>query len=399
METIETELKRERLWNKGYLKAMSANFMLYFSFMLLTPLLPVYLSDRFNADKDTIGLVLSGYVLATLLIRPFSGYIVDSFPRKKVLLLFYSAFVLLCAGYLVAGTLVAFAIVRTLHGFPFGATTVSNSTVAIDVLPSSRRTEGIGFYGLSGNIAVATAPSVALFIYGLWANFDFLFLLALAASLIGLGIASTLHLRPRPLTGGRPRMSFDRFVLKEGFTEGASIICFSFSYGIVSTYIAIYGQQELGIVSGTGVFFLLFSTGLILSRIVGNRTLRKGLITQNASLGIIVSLTGYLIFASIHNLWGYYGAALIIGLGNGHMYPAFQNIFINLAHSDRRGTANSTLLVSWDSGLGLGTLLGGIIAQHQGFHAAFWWAWAVNGLGALIYFARGRRHYLAHRVR
>lgn len=399
MESLETELKRERLWNKGYLKAMSANFMLYFSFMLLTPLLPVYLSDRFHTDKDTIGLVLSGYVLATLLIRPFSGYIVDSFSRKKVLLLFYSAFVLLCAGYLVAGTLVAFAVVRTLHGFPFGATTVSNSTVAIDVLPSSRRTEGIGFYGLSGNIAVATAPSVALFIYGLWANFDFLFLLALVASLIGLGIASTLQLKPRPLTGGRPRMSFDRFVLKEGFTEGASIVCFSFSYGIVSTYIAIYGQQELGIVSGTGMFFLLFSTGLILSRIRGSRSLRRGLITHNASLGIIVSLIGYLVFASIHNLWGYYGAALIIGLGNGHMYPAFQNIFINLAHSDRRGTANSTLLVAWDSGLGLGTLLGGVIAQHLGFHAAFWWAWAINALGALIYFACGRRHYLAHRVR
>ena len=118
--------------------------MLYFSFMVLTPLLPLYLSEAFGADKDTIGLVLSGYAVTALLIRPFSGYFVDSFPRKTVLLLFYGLFALLFGGYLIAGSLLLFGVVRTLHGAPMGAATVANSTVAIDVLPSSRRAEGIG---------------------------------------------------------------------------------------------------------------------------------------------------------------------------------------------------------------------------------------------------------------
>ena len=94
-----------------------------------------------------IGLVLSGYTITALLIRPFSGFLVDSFPRKKVLLISLFLYFLLFGGYLLAGTLVLFAIVRTMHGGPFGASTVANSTVAIDVLPSSRRNEGIGFYG------------------------------------------------------------------------------------------------------------------------------------------------------------------------------------------------------------------------------------------------------------
>ena len=45
----------ERLWNGNYLKVWTANFMIFFSFMLLAPLLPLYLSDTYQASKDTIG--------------------------------------------------------------------------------------------------------------------------------------------------------------------------------------------------------------------------------------------------------------------------------------------------------------------------------------------------------
>ena len=152
----------DRLWNSNYLKAWSANFMLYFSFMVVTPLFPLYLSEVFGATKDETGMVLSGYALTALLIRPFSGFFVDSFPRKVVLLVCYGLFAIFFGGYLIAGSLLFFCILRTLHGAPMGATTVANSTVAIDVLPSSRRAEGIGYYGLSNNLGTAIAPTVGM---------------------------------------------------------------------------------------------------------------------------------------------------------------------------------------------------------------------------------------------
>ena len=76
-----------------------------------------------------------------------------------------------------------FAIVRTLHGIPFGATTVVNSTAAIDVLPSERRNEGIGYYGLSNNLAMAIAPSIGIYIYHATGNFMILFWLSLVLAL------------------------------------------------------------------------------------------------------------------------------------------------------------------------------------------------------------------------
>ncbi len=388
----------EKLWNGNYLRVWGANFLLYFSFMLLTPLFPLYLSETFDADKQMIGIVLAGYTLTALLIRPFSGYLVDSFPRKKVLLASFFLFFLLFIGYPLSATLLLFAIIRTLHGAPFGAATVANSTVAIDVLPSSRRAEGIGYYGLSNNLATAISPTIALLIYGATGSYNLLFLFAIAVSGLAFYCNYTLKLKERPLTA-QPPLSFDRFVLLKAWRQGLCMACFSFSYGVISTYIAIYGKEELGITEGTGLFFMLLSIGLILSRLTGSRTLRQGKIIHNASIGVLVSLMGYLSFTTLHNPWGYYGAALIIGLGNGHMFPAFQTMFLNLASNEQRGTANSTLYVSWDTGMGLGVLIGGMIAEHWGYHSAFWVMWAANAFGVLFYFLSAKGHFKANRLR
>ena len=395
----DTSEQKPKLWNSNYLRVWVANFMIFFSFMLLTPLLPSYLSETFGADKQTIGIVLSGYTLTALMIRSLSGFLVDSFPRRIVLMVSYFIFALCFAGYLVAGSLLAFAIVRTMHGAPFGATTVSNSTVAIDVLHPERRAEGIGYYGLSNNIATAISPTVALLLFDRWGSYDMLFWAALITALIGLWSTSTVKMRSREIKRDKRPLSLDRFILLKGWREGAAMICYSFSYGVLATYIAIYGKEELGIKGGTGLFFMLLAIGLILSRLVGSRTLRQGKVTQNATIGTAISLFGYLLFAAVHNLWGYYGAALIIGLGNGHMFPAFQTMFINLADNSQRGTANSTLLVSWDIGVGLGILVGGIVSQHAGYSAAFWTAWGVNLVGVVIYNLFVRRHFLANKLR
>ena len=388
-----------RLWNSNYVKVWLANFMIFFSFMLLTPLLPIYLHDFFAADNDTIGLVLFGYAVMALVSRLFSGYIVDTFPRKQVLLLCFVLFTLFFVGYIAAGSLLLFAVVRTLHGAPFGATTVSNSTVAIDVLPSQHRTEGIGYYGLSNNIASAISPSVAIWIYSATHDFQLLFWIAMFVALGGLLIDATVHLKPRPTVKDKQPISLDRFFLLKGLRAALTMVCFAFSYGVLSTYVAIYGKECLAIEGGSGTFFLLLSIGLILSRLQGSKALRQGRITYNASLGVSISLCGYLLFAALPNEIGYYGAALVIGLGNGHMYPAYQNMFINLAPNSKRGTANSSILVSWDIGVGLGILAGGFLSKHFGYSAAFWCAWAVNLLGVAGYWLAVKNHYLRNRLR
>ena len=131
----------EKLWNRNYIKVMTANFMLFFAFYILTPLLPLYMSERFGTSKSMIGIVLSGYTVAALIIRPFSGTSLTVFSRKKVLMIcmLSSLFFLWLFGQ--RGL---FNVRDSSYSArcSFGAVTVANSTVAIDVLPANRRNEG-----------------------------------------------------------------------------------------------------------------------------------------------------------------------------------------------------------------------------------------------------------------
>ena len=389
-------MEEQRLWNRNYNKVMVTNFCLYFAFYITMPLLPLYLSEHFGATKDTIGAVLAGYTITALLVRPFSGYVVDSFNRKKVLLLCLAANCLFMGSYLIAGSLFLFTVFRTLHGGPFGACTVANSTVAIDVLHPSRRNEGIGFYGLSNNIATAIAPSIGIFIYQQTQCFEWLFWIALVISLTGLIADSLVEIPLKEIVKNKEKISLDRFFLTNGWLIGVNVVLVGFCYGVISNYLAIYGKEMLGITNGTGTFFLILSSGLIASRLIGNRTLKKGLIARNCGLGLMLSSIGYGTFVFVQNPIGYYGSALLIGLGNGHLWPAFQNMMIGVAHHNERGTANSTLLTSWDLGIGFGVLSGGFIAEHIGYHHAFLVMFLMHCLATLLFYT-GTKNFFEKR--
>lgn len=394
---METALN-EKLWNKEYIKVMAANFTLFFAFYILTPLLPIYLSEHFGATKDVIGMTLSGYVVAALLFRPFSGYIVDSFNRKKVLVFFMTLSFAFYGLYLLAGTLLLFTMVRTLHGGPFGASTVANSTVAIDVLPSSRRNEGIGYYGLSNNIATAIAPSVGIAVYKWSDNFNLLFLIALLFALMSVVISASVKIPRRQVLADKKKLSLDRFFLLRGWFIGVNMVFFALCYGVLSNYLAIYAKETLGITSGSGTFFMLLSLGLILSRLQGGKSLREGKLTRHAGIGILISTVGYTIFVISRHPVCFYATAILVGLGNGHMWPAFQNMIISVAHHNERGTANSTLLTSWDLGMGLGIVLGGVISEYFGYSAAFWTVVGVHVAGCLMYFTVTRKLFVSRRI-
>ena len=64
-----------------------------FSFFILVPTLPLYLKDTFGISQALIGVVLSCYVIAVLCVRPLTGFVADTFPRKSVYIIAYAAFV------------------------------------------------------------------------------------------------------------------------------------------------------------------------------------------------------------------------------------------------------------------------------------------------------------------
>ena len=383
--------------------------MIFFSFMLVMPLLPLYMTEEFGAGKHTIGVVLSGYTVTALFARLFSGYIVDTFNRMTVLLVSYGLFACFFLGYLIGGSMILFAIVRTLHGAPFGTTTVANSTMAIDVLPSVRRAEGIGYYGLANNLGTAISPTIGLFLYEAVGNFKVIFLLSFLMAASGFLINTTVKYKKTTLksleslkssepTTQRGLMRLDRFFLVKGWSVGVMLAALAFPYGIISTYIAIYAKEQLDLAKGAGLYFLVLSVCLMLSRLTGGKSLRQGKVVHNAMAGMCISVVGYLCFAVFHNFFGVFANAILLGLGNGHMMPAIQNMFVNLAPNNRRGTANASFLTSWDLGIGLGVLVGGVTVEMYDYFAAFWVAFVMNALGVLFFVAYVKSDYIMKRL-
>ncbi|MDR2359355.1 MAG: MFS transporter [Prevotellaceae bacterium] len=382
---------KERLVTYNYCFILAANFLLYFGFYLLLPVLPFYLAEIFHAGKTAIGIILACYTLAALTIRPFSGFLLDTFARKPLYLFAFFIFTAVFAGYIWAGTLTFFIFLRVLHGFSFGAVSVAGNTIVIDIMPSSRRGEGLGYYGLANNIAMAVGPMTGLFLHEHY-SFDTVFACALASCLLGFAMAIIVRTPLKPQVKKIP-LSLDRFILIKGLPLGVVLVLLSIPYGMTSAYIAMYGQA-IGITGGTGLFFTMMAVGTAFSRIFAGRQVDKGKVTQVITFGLYTVCACFFGLASCARLmawnstagsFAFFGLALFFGLGFGSMFPAFNTMFINLAPHNQRGTATSTYLTSWDVGIGLGLTAGGYIAEVYSFQDAYFFGGCLVLLSILLF--------------
>lgn len=383
---------KDKLVTSSYCFILAANFLLYFGFWLLIPVLPFYLSEVFSAGNSTIGIILSCYTVAALCIRPFSGYFLDSFARKPLYLMAYFIFMTMFAGYIIAGSLTLFIMFRIIQGVSFGMVTVGGNTVVIDIMPSSRRGEGLGYYGLSNNIAMAVGPMSGLFLHDAGMSFTTIFCCSLGSCMAGFVCASLVKTPYKPPVRREP-ISLDRFILLKGIPAGISLLLLSIPYGMTTNYVAMYAKQ-IGINATTGFFFTFMAIGMAISRIFSGKIVDRGKITQVISAGLyLVVFSFFLLSACVYLIsWNnmvctivFFSVALLLGVGFGIMFPAYNTLFVNLAPNSQRGTATSTYLTSWDVGIGIGMLTGGYIAEVSTFDKAYLFG-ACLTIVSMIYF-------------
>ena len=397
---------KDKLVTSSYCFILAANFLLYFGFWLLIPVLPFYLSEVFSAGNSTIGIILSCYTVAALCIRPFSGYFLDSFARKPLYLMAYFIFMTMFAGYIIAGSLTLFIMFRIIQGVSFGMVTVGGNTVVIDIMPSSRRGEGLGYYGLSNNIAMAVGPMSGLFLHDAGMSFTTIFCCSLGSCMAGFVCASLVKTPYKPPVRREP-ISLDRFILLKGIPAGISLLLLSIPYGMTTNYVAMYAKQ-IGINATTGFFFTFMAIGMAISRIFSGKIVDRGKITQVISAGLyLVVFRFFLLSACVYLIsWNnmvctivFFSVALLLGVGFGIMFPAYNTLFVNLAPNSQRGTATSTYLTSWDVGIGIGMLTGGYIAEVSTFDKAYLFGACLTIVSTLYFNGKVAPNYHKNKLR
>jgi MFS family permease len=395
-----------RLFTTNYLCICCTNFLLHFSFYLILPIIPFYMMEQFDADNALIGIVLSCFTLTALLIRPFSGFFLDLAARKPQYLLAYLGIIGVYLGYMFAATIGFLIVVRLAHGLFLGTATTAGGTLVIDIMPSERRGEGLGYFGMMNNLAMATGPMVGMFLHNTYpSDYSIIFGVSVVSCAVGWVVATFIKAPPKPKSIKAP-LSLDRFILLKGLWGSASLLLTAVPYAMVTSFVAVYARQ-LHIEGSSALFFVFFAAGLIASRLFAGKQIDRGQLTKMIAIGtfgtsaafLLLGITAHLPVSGLSVSVYFYLTAVLTGMSYGMIFPAYNTFFVNLAANNQRGTASSTYMTSWDVGIGIGLLLGGQMSNIIGLSHVYMIGAAVCLLSFGIFTAFTAPYYHRHKLR
>lgn len=382
-------MTREPLFTKRFFTMCAFSFTVFVSAFQLLPTAPFRIL-ALGGSEAVAGLFLGFLTFASAAAAPMSGSLADRLGKTRVLIASSLVLAALATAYAFVTRyelLLAGAIVQGV--FWSGLLSASSAYMA-DFIPASRRAEGIGYWGLSTNLAIAVAPKIGFSIYRHgWAP---LCLTAAALNLVMAGIAWRLPEAPRhaPASDGR-----DGLVEWSVLVVAGTLFLYSFGYGGITSFVALYADRS-GI-APKEIFFTTFAvtvvairpfSGPLTDRLGGRRVLIP-------SLAIIA--IGLVLLATIATTRGWMVASgVVFAIGFGTAYPAFVAHVLSRVEPRRRGAAFGSVLAAFDMGVGTGSVAVGAIVEHAGFEAAYLVAAALAAV-ALPYFLWTETRSLAQR--
>ncbi|MCF3944347.1 MFS transporter [Oceanobacillus alkalisoli] len=387
--------KREKLWTKDFIMVSTTNFLLFVSFYILMVTLAMYSIEQFNVSGSIAGLASSIFVLGAVLVRPVAGNLIATVGRKKLLIFGLALFLVMALVYFPVNTIGWMLLIRFVHGFAFGITTTATGTIAVDVIPPSRRGEGLGYFATSNNFAMAIGPFVGLITLQ-YLSQDMIFVITTGMSIIALVTALFMNVPEIESKYLEKEKRQKRFKLSDYF-EGSAlpISIFMLIVGVANSsilsFISTYAV-EINLVDAASFFFVMYAVFLLLSRPVTGRMYdEKG---ENSVMYPSIALfgIGLVILSQASNGIFLLIAGAIIGVGFGTLQSSAQTIAVSTVPHQRVGLATATFFTFYDLGMGIGPFLLGYLIRVTGFRGLYL-AMSVIAFLALpiYYFLHGRK--------
>lgn len=379
-------VQKERLWSKYFIILFGAGLFSGFCLQCYNSVKAIYITDVGGATSFVGILSIVGLVCTTLM-RLLSGRMSDAMSKRKVVLIGLAIYAvsMLCHGFFPnLKLLILFQILQSV-GYSMSATALS--VLVVDVLPKSRMSEGLGYFGLSNSLSSALGPTVALAIMK-GAGFEILFV-SLAAYLVLSGVfvalcryekdPEMLRIRKQELENQEPAKEEAeetaapqyKGILK--FIEPSAIPCtivsalYCLPMGFTIQYLTLYAT-EMGIES-VGLFFTFSAVMMVVARLFFGRVADKyGTITVIAPAIILYAAAFVLILiapgAPAFVIWA---AGALYGLAGGMLNPVLNAIVIRQVPHHRRGAASGTFMLSFDIGIAGGGAIWGFTIQYLGY--------------------------------
>jgi MFS family permease len=365
-------------------------FTVFLSLFQLLPTAPFRIIDL-GGGTGIAGLFLGMLTYASALSAPVTGALADRIGKRRMLLITSLAIACFSVAYALSRTYWVPLVLVFFHGLFWSGLLSASSAYMTEVIPESRRAEGIGYWGMSTMLATAVAPAVGLSMYRHgWAW------LCTGTALLNLVMAAIAWRLPSD-TAVAARLSRDRLLggsLVEWRVVAVTMALFlcSFGYGGIMSFVALMCDQH-GI-TPRSVFFTAFALTVLVTRIFSGRLAdrvghRRFLLPCLALVTVGLAST-----ALAHTRLQLVLAAAVFGLGFGNQYPAFVSHVLRYVDPARRGAAFGGILAAFDTGIGTGSIATGWMAQQIGFRGAFGVGAALSAF-SIPYFLWAERRFLA----
>lgn len=384
MNTSDKQIGSNALWSKDFIQITCCNLLLFLSFQMLMPTLPIHVKDLGGTDS-MIGWIIGVATIASLIVRPFSGLALDKIGRRSVLIAGLIVIILMTISYAWFSTIALILILRFIHGFGWGATTTASSTIASDCIPKLRFGEGMGYFGLSTSLAMALAPGIGLFVL---AKTDFMMVTWLSAFLACLAAVLGMTIRSSAIPRTSKAKSKHTFYERSSIRPAIIMFFVSMSFGAISGFISLYGYEK-GI-ENIGVFFTVYATSVLVTRPFIGRLIDSRGFDIAIIPGLALAGLALLLLSQVETLAMFLLSGLIYGVGIAAVHSSLQTMAVIKAPRERFGSANATFFTGFDSGIGLGSVVAGMIASAVGYGQMFIWFAAAIGIALVLYllFAR-----------
>ncbi|KJE25837.1 sugar (and other) transporter family protein [Geobacillus kaustophilus] len=372
--------QKEKIWTKDFVLICLANFFVFLGFQMTMPTIPLFV-EHLGGNDQLIGVVVGVFTFSALIVRPFAGHALETKGRRFVFLLGLLIFVVSVGSYSLISSIFFLFLMRVLQGIGWGFSTTASGTVATDIVPASRRGEGMGYYGLSGNIALAFGPSLGLVLAAM-IPFSHLFAICAALGVASVLFAAAITYKKAEAVHGKGENRWDLYE-KSALTPSLLLFFLTVTFGGIASFLPLYtAQKQIG---GLQLYFLLYALALMVTRtFAGQLYDRKG---HRAVFlpGAGLILLAMLLLAWLPGEWALLLAAVLYGFGFGMVQPGLQAWSVERAPAHRKGMANATFFSFFDLGVGVGAMVFGQISHWFGYPSIYLAAAGSVLLSMLVY--------------
>ncbi|WP_249869416.1 MFS transporter [Oceanobacillus saliphilus] len=358
---------QNKIWTRDFLLICFANFFVFLGFQMTLPTIPLFVKELGGSDQ-MIGIIVGVFTFSALLIRPYAGHALESKGRGFVYMTGLAMFVLSIGAFSFTASMFLLIIIRMLQGIGWGLSTTAGGTIATDLIPPKKRGEGMGYFGLSGNIALAFGPALGLTLVGI-IPFSQLFLICAAFGIVAFIFAAKIRYKAVEESPHKTKtMKFDIFE-KTALQPSILLFFITIAFGGIATFLPLHAIEQN--VSGIQLYFLVFALFLMLSRTFAGKLYdRKGHIYIFLP-GTLLILISMFLLSWLPNTMTLLIAGSLFGLGFGGVQPALQAWAVDRAPGNRKGMANATFFSSFDLGVGIGAVVFGQVASFYSYAAIY----------------------------